>query len=201
MEMCVWFEEWAQIHGSRLPAHHLMGMSPLRGRKDYLRTDKILQVLAVVNVVIRFILVDAGLGRHFKDPSIGKANIMRYSYYLWMNQIINIIAVAILKWSICAYLLVLDFSKLYRVIVWFSIMMITALNFLAPVLTLFGCTPLQANWNRGLKGKCWAKGTLPLSYTQGISNILTDGTFVLFPTLRKGRVTDFSLQLYTWWHQ
>jgi hypothetical protein len=53
--------------------------------------------------------------------------------------------------------------------------MVTAFNFLAPVLTLFGCSPFEANWNPGYPGKkkCWAKGTLELSYTQGVSNVIT----------------------------
>ncbi|KAJ4350391.1 uncharacterized protein N0V89_009012 [Didymosphaeria variabile] len=125
-------------------------------------------------------MVDNGLGRHIKDPSITLPMLMKYSYYLWINQIINIVAVAILKWSICAYLLVLDFSKLYRAIVWFSILVITAINFLAPVFTLFGCAPLEANWNRAIVNKkCWAVGTLPLSYAQGIVNVLTDVVYVV----------------------
>jgi hypothetical protein len=122
------------------------------------------------------------------DPSV-LPGIMRYSYYLWVTQIINIIAVSFLKWSICAWLLVLNFSKLYRVIVWFSILMVTAFNFLAPVLTLFGCSPLEANWNYGYQPrKCWAKGTLELSYTQGISNILTDVVYMAAPIIYLSRV-------------
>ena len=106
--------------------------------------------------------------------------LMRYAYFLWINQTINIVAVAILKWSICAYLLVLDFSRLYRAIVWFSIVVITAINFLAPVFTLFGCAPLEANWNRAIKDKkCWAVGNLPLSYAQGIVNVVTDLVYVV----------------------
>jgi len=147
-------------------------------------------MMSVVNVTLRFILVDTALGRHIKDPSVGFANIMKYSKYLWINQIINLVAVAVLKWSICAYLLVLDFSKLYRGIVWLSIVLITAFNFLAPVLTLFGCTPIDANWNIGMraKAKCWAKGTLPMSYAQGVINILTDVMYVVAPLIYLSQV-------------
>ena len=123
------------------------------------------------------------------DPTV-LPNLTRYSYFLWISQIINIIAVAFLKWSICAWLLVLNFSKLYQVIVWLSIAMVTAFNFLAPVLTLFGCIPLEKNWNFGYQGpsKCWAKGTLPLSYTQGISNIVTDVVYMAAPLIYLSRV-------------
>jgi hypothetical protein len=68
--------------------------------------------------------------------------------------------------------------------------MVTAFNFLAPVLTLFGCSPLERNWNYGYTGKghCWAKGTLALSYTQGISNIITDVIYMAAPLIYLSRV-------------
>lgn len=118
------------------------------------------------------------------DPSV-LPNILHYAYILWIAQIVNIIAVAFLKWSICAWLLVLNFSKVYQVIVWLSIAMVTALNFLAPVLTLFGCAPLEKNWNPAYQGPhtCWAKGGLKLSYTQGVSNIITDIVYMAAPLL------------------
>ncbi|CAI6258297.1 unnamed protein product [Periconia digitata] len=188
--LCTLFLGWRCIYGFR------------NGRK-LLVCDYLLLIswgMSVANVGLRFILVDTALGRHIMDPSIGPANLKKYSYFLWINQLVNIVAVAILKFSICAYLLVADFSKLYRAIVWFSILLIMAFNFLAPVLTLFGCTPLEANWNRAIKGKCWAKGTLPLSYSQGIINILTDVMYVVAPLIYLSQVqlpkrTQWSLRV------
>lgn len=122
------------------------------------------------------------------DPSV-QPTLQRYAYYLWISQITNIIAVACLKWSVCAWLLVLDFSRIYQVIVWLSILMVTSLGFLAPVLTLFGCTPLRANWDFLYRPrKCWAVGNLPLSYTQGISNIITDVVYMAAPIIYLSRV-------------
>jgi hypothetical protein len=122
------------------------------------------------------------------DPSV-LPNLMRYSYYLWISQLLNLIAVAVLKWSICAWLLVLNFSKLYQIVVWLSILMVTALGFLAPVLTLFGCAPLRANWDYSYQPrKCWAKGNLELSYSQGISNIITDVVYMAAPLIYLSRV-------------
>jgi hypothetical protein len=142
--------------------------------------------LNISATAINQVVVDAGLGRHIMDPSI---DIIRYSYYLWIAQIVNIIGVAVLKWSICAWLLVLNFSKIYQAIVWFSIALVTAFNFLAPVLTLFGCAPLEANWNYGYQPrKCWAHGTLWLSYTQGICNILTDVIYMAAPLIYLSQV-------------
>jgi hypothetical protein len=147
--------------------------------------------LNIVATSLGQVIVDTALGRHIQDPSIGFDNIIKYSYWLWVTQVTNIIAVAFLKWSICAWLLVLNFSKIYQVIVWLSVLMVTAFSFLAPVLTLFGCAPLEANWNYGYNKpdkKCWAKGTLWLSYTQGISNVLTDVIYMAAPLIYLSQV-------------
>jgi hypothetical protein len=146
------------------------------------------QALNITATCTNHVVVDAGLGRHIMDPTV-LPHIARYSYYLWISQVVNIIAVAFLKWSICAWLLVLNFSKVYQIIVWLSILMVTALGFLAPVLTLFGCSPLEANWNYAYQPrKCWAHGTLELSYTQGVSNIITDVVYMAAPLIYLSRV-------------
>ncbi|KAI8932309.1 hypothetical protein NX059_010504 [Plenodomus lindquistii] len=161
-------------------------------RRRFMVADYLLIIATCINIAataIAQVMVDAGLGRHIMDPTVFP-RILHYAYFLWIAQILNIIAVAILKWSICAWLLVLNFSKLYQVIVWLSIAMVTAFNFLAPVLTLFGCTPLEKNWNFGYQGPyhCWAKGTLPLSYTQGVSNVITDVVYMAAPLIYLSRV-------------
>ncbi|KAF2015173.1 hypothetical protein BU24DRAFT_424060 [Aaosphaeria arxii CBS 175.79] len=167
------FLTWRVIYGFKAGRRFLVC--------DYLLI--LAQLLNINNVGLIYPNCARGLGRHLMDPSIKKPDdILKYAYLLWVSQITNIIAVAILKWSICAYLLVLNFSKSYRIIIWLSILMITVFNFLIPVLTLFGCTPLESNWNPGItKKKCWARGTLPLSYTQGVSNILTDVVYAVAP--------------------
>lgn len=152
------------------------------------RPDVLPQSLNIVDIVLVYICVDAGMGRHIADPSVGMANILRFAYYLWILQICNVIAVAFLKWSICAYLLALNFSRVYRYIVYFTILVVTALNFLAPFLTFLGCVPMESNWNRNVKGTCWAKSSLQLSYTQGISNILTDVVYMVAPIIYLSRV-------------
>ncbi|KAF1837148.1 hypothetical protein BDW02DRAFT_181833 [Decorospora gaudefroyi] len=161
-------------------------------KRSFMVCDYLLIIATCLNIAAtstNTVVVYAALGRHIMDPSVAPG-IMTYSYYLWITQILNIMAVAILKYSICAWLLVLNFSKLYQVIIWLSIAMVTAVGLLAPVLTLFGCTPLEKNWNFGFRGEfhCWARGTLPLSYTQGISNIITDLVYMAAPLIYLRRV-------------
>ncbi|EOA86674.1 uncharacterized protein SETTUDRAFT_134923 [Exserohilum turcica Et28A] len=161
-------------------------------RRRFMLSDYLLIIAAILNIAaitVAQIVVDNGLGRHIQDPTV-LPNIMTYVYYLWITQVLNIIAMAFLKWAICAWLLVLNFSRVYQAVIWLSILMVTALNFLAPVLTLFGCTPFERNWNILYKGKshCWAKSSIQLSYTQGISNILTDVVYMAAPLIYLSRI-------------
>ncbi|KAF9691253.1 hypothetical protein EKO04_010923 [Ascochyta lentis] len=163
----------------------------LKQKRPFMVSDYLLIIAAALNIIAQSmsqVQVEAGLGRHFMDPSV-VPHLMRFAYYLWIAQIINIMAVAFIKWSICAYLLVLNFSRFYQSIVWLSILMVTACNFMAPVLTLFGCIPFEANWNLTIPPeRCWAYKSLGLAYTQGISNIITDVMYMAAPIIYLSRV-------------
>ncbi|KAH6643610.1 hypothetical protein C7974DRAFT_347772 [Boeremia exigua] len=172
----------------------------LKCRRRFMVCDYLLIIAGLLNITatsLTQVVVHFGLGRHILDPSV-LPNILHFSYYLWITQIVNVIAVAFLKWSICAWLLVLNFSRVYQVIIWMSILMVTALNFLAPVLTFLGCVPLEKNWNFGFQGpfKCWAVGGLKLSYTQGVSNIVTDLVYMAAPLIY---LTNVQLSRRTQW--
>ncbi|KAF2997148.1 hypothetical protein E8E13_005225 [Curvularia kusanoi] len=133
---------------------------------------------------VRFKTTGFAQGRHIEDPSIKKPeDILGYSYYVWIGQIINLMGVAVLKWSICAYLLALKFSKVYTFVVWASIVMVAVFNCILPCMGLLSCVPFEANWNRSVKGYCWYKGPEVLTYAQGITNIITDLVYVVAPIL------------------
>jgi hypothetical protein len=101
------------------------------------------------------------------DPSIRKPyDILKYMYYLWIGQILNIIAMGILKYSICAYLLELKSSRVYLTVVWASILMVTVFNMVLPIMGCFCSTPFEANWNKAVKGECFMKGGTGLTYSQ-----------------------------------
>jgi hypothetical protein len=92
-------------------------------------------------------------------------------YYLWIGQVINLIAVAVLKYSICAYLLALKFSKVYLGVVWVSILMITGFNLIVPIMGCFGTTPFEANWNKTIPGKHHVQIGIGLTYAQVSSSV------------------------------
>ena len=106
-----------------------------------------------------------GQGRHIWDPSISKPyDILQYSYYLYIGQIINLIAMAILKLSICTYLLALPFGLTYKIVIYVSIAMVAVFNFTLPMLGLFCAKPFEANWNKSIKGTCFYKSSTGLTY-------------------------------------
>jgi len=102
------------------------------------------------------------------NPSTSKPNnILTYSYHIWIGQIINILAVALLKYSICAYLFALKFSQIYLTVIWASITMITVFNLVLSITGCFCTTPFEANWNKSIKGKCFMRsGGGSLFYAQ-----------------------------------
>lgn len=77
--------------------------------------------------------------------------------YLWFGQFFNLTAMALLKISICAFLLQLGFSKTYRVLIWVTVVVHVALNVIYPYVILLGeCELVAKHWDPTLKGRCWS---------------------------------------------
>lgn len=126
-------------------------------------SDMAAKSLNVTGTVIGFQTTHYGLGRHIADPSV---NMSSFSYSSWLGALVNTIAMALLKYSICAYLLALNFSTIYLSVVCLSTLTVTAGTFLIPLISFFSCTPFEANWNQRLPGKCFLKGDYKIVLTQ-----------------------------------
>lgn len=126
------------------------------------------QMLNITSTGLRYITTHHGHGRHSEDYSISKSHdLLQYSYYFWIGQIINLIAVTVLKLAIYAYLLALRFPRIYLGVIWANIFMVIVFNFLVPTMSLFCRDSFQANWNKDLQEKCFLRnGELGLTYTQ-----------------------------------
>lgn len=193
MENRIWVRSEAHVYDLRLPSgHRNCKYAWRRSISLQIVSANCLKCLNITATAINSKIVEAALGRHIMDPSIKKPeDMLRYSFLLWITQNINMIGVAFLKWSICAWLLVLNFSKLYKGIIWLSIAMVTVLNFLVPTIMGLRCVPMEANWNFGYTGekKCFSgPASLPLMHTQGISSVLTDVVYMAAPLIYLSRV-------------
>ncbi|KAF2006844.1 hypothetical protein P154DRAFT_480599 [Amniculicola lignicola CBS 123094] len=150
-----------------------------RNRRFYLLTDYLLVLgaaLEIVAVVYVYQTALHGQGKHVWDPSMTPANLSAYFKELWFAQLFNIYAMAAVKGSIAAYLLMLDFSKTFRIMVWISLFIHITTNFIYPSVILFGeCAPIAKHWNPMLPGYCWRDTPRVVSgYLGAGSNIATD---------------------------
>ncbi|KAJ4344818.1 uncharacterized protein N0V89_012562 [Didymosphaeria variabile] len=171
-----WSDRGSQILGSTLSICILSTgilvwriIYGIQSKRKIMVCDYLLIVAACLNVASSGIRIKStihGQGRHIMDPSISKPHdILEYSYYLYIGQVINLIAMAILKLSICTYLLALPFGLIYKIIIYLSIAMVAVFNFTLPMLGLFCAKPFEANWNKGIKGTCFYHGTQALTAT------------------------------------
>jgi hypothetical protein len=118
------------------------------------------QVLAITGAVCCYKMAEVGGGRHIYDPIFKEpGNLKEYMYYLWLGQLLNLYGMALVKLSICAYIFMLNFSKGFRALIWFSVVIHISLNFIFPTVILFGeCTPYTKHWDiAGTEpGSCWS---------------------------------------------
>ncbi|KAF4547878.1 Hypothetical protein D9617_34g040580 [Elsinoe fawcettii] len=117
-----------------------------------------------------------GQGFHSYDPSTSFDDLVKCLKLIWFAQWTNIWSMFFLKASISAYLLMLNFSPKYRVIIWCSVAMIMVCNFIFPTIALFGgCRPISYRWNKMQDGRCWPAIVDSISgYQQSVANIITD---------------------------
>ncbi|KAL5376934.1 hypothetical protein PMIN06_011264 [Paraphaeosphaeria minitans] len=159
----------------------------VQSKRKIMICDYLLIVAACLDVAssgLRVKYTIHGQGRHINDPSISKPHdILEYSYYLFVSQIVNLIAVAILKLSICTYLLALPFGLAYKIVIYLSITMVAVFNCTLPMMALLCAKPFEANWNKDVKGTCFFKNSTALTYMQGVSNIITDVVYIVAPIL------------------
>jgi hypothetical protein len=117
-----------------------------------------MQILAIVGAICAYKTAEVGGGRHVWDPIQTPANLERYLRYMWFGQLFNLYGMALVKLSICAYILKLDFTKGYRAIIWMSIVIHLGINFVFPSVILLGeCTPISKHWDTAgtQPGSCW----------------------------------------------
>ncbi|KAH7067877.1 hypothetical protein FB567DRAFT_541392 [Paraphoma chrysanthemicola] len=137
----------------------------------------------IVTIVCGFNGAGRLLRDHFWKPNA--QDMMIYQNHLtFASQLLNIYGMWIVKLSICAYLLALNFTRSYRRVIWGTIVFVTIFNFLLPATQHFGlCRPLASRWDTQITNKqCWSQMVrISIAYTQAISNIVTDLIYATAP--------------------
>ena len=151
-----------------------------------------LQVIAVAGAACCYRMAEVGGGRHIWDPMLTPRNLETYLYYLWLGQLLNLYGMALVKLSVCAYIFMLDFSRIFRIIIWASVVIHVLVNVVFPTVILFGeCTPYTRHWDvAGTKpGSCWSATPRVISgYSGAAVNILTDLLYTMAPLIYIARV-------------
>lgn len=105
-------------------------------------------------------MAEVGGGRHIWDPFLTPTNLEKYLRYLWLGQLFNLYGMALIKLSVCAYIFMLDFSRGFRIMIWFSVVIHISLNFIFPSIILLGeCRPISKHWDVSgtqAAGSCWS---------------------------------------------
>ncbi|KAK7181587.1 hypothetical protein DPSP01_011409 [Paraphaeosphaeria sporulosa] len=166
-----------------------------RNRNFFQATDHFLwtgHLLAVSAATLTYKTADVGAGKHVWDPSESPENLEKYLKWLWFSQLFNLYGMALIKLSICAYILMLDFTKAYRIIIWMSVVVHVGMNFVFPSVILFGeCRPIYKHWDvaGSQPGSCWGDKPRVISgYSGAATNILTDMIYTVAPLVYISRV-------------
>ncbi|KAF2628837.1 hypothetical protein BU25DRAFT_365834 [Macroventuria anomochaeta] len=166
-----------------------------KNRNFFQLTDHLLwtgHLLAIVGAVFAYKTAEVGGGRHVWDPIQTPANLEEYLRWLWFGQLFNLYGMALIKLSICAYILMLDFSKGYRIVIWLSVVIHVGINFVFPSIILLGeCQPISKHWDvAGTQpGSCWGDKPRVISgYSGAATNMLTDLIYTVAPLVYVSRV-------------
>ncbi|KAJ8112140.1 hypothetical protein OPT61_g5426 [Boeremia exigua] len=141
-------------------------------------------ILNDVDCVLSVLAGFAGAGRLARDPFLTVPQRAKMSRYLFTGQILNIYAMFLVKLSICAYLLALNFSKVYRRLSLGALVFVVIFNFIFPSASLWGlCRPLASRWDIRITDKvCWPITVrIAFGYMQSVSNIITDIFYATAP--------------------
>ncbi|KAF3031366.1 hypothetical protein E8E12_001204 [Didymella heteroderae] len=141
------------------------------------------QACALVGTTFGFISAWKGAGKHAWDPSLTTDDLTKYLQYLWFSQYFNLTAMVALKLSISAFMLGFNFSKIYRRLIWATVVTLVALNVVFPYIILFGeCRPIAKHWDPKLPGYCWGPTPRTISgYLGAGSNIVSDLFYTCAP--------------------
>ncbi|KAI8931672.1 hypothetical protein NX059_011319 [Plenodomus lindquistii] len=178
-------------------------VSPRMGPSDWLMI--VGTTVSNAGMIVTIICGFNGAGRLLEDPfwqpnPIDKA--INQNHLTFASQLLNVYGMWVIKLSICAYLMALNFSRGYRWVIRGTVVFVTIFNFILPATQHFGlCRPLASRWDTRIVDKqCWSQMVrISIAYTQAISNIVTDLIYATAPiaylrTVQLNRRTQWSVR-------
>ncbi|KAL1311509.1 hypothetical protein AAFC00_001632 [Neodothiora populina] len=126
-----------------------------------------------------------GLGRHIFDPAFAPADRVNALRFIWYAEVLNLLGMFLAKLSIATFLLYLDFTKKYRIVIWSTIALVVICNgAVAMTSILAACDNVALNWDMTLPGKCWPRSVnMICGFVQSCTNMVTDIIYSAVPIL------------------
>jgi hypothetical protein len=135
------------------------------------------QILNFLGCVYAILCAKGGQGRLMADPWwLVPGRTSKELHLIFISQCLNVYGMFLVKASICAYLMALDFGRNYRLLIWASAVIVVLCNFVMMLILHFAyCRPYYSRWDFTVQGKCWPEAVSEATaYVQIASNILTD---------------------------
>ncbi|KAL1604764.1 hypothetical protein SLS60_004304 [Paraconiothyrium brasiliense] len=165
-------------------------VNPWLGLSDWLMIGGvILNFLSCIPYAI--LAVKGGQGRLMADPWwTDMAHTSNELHIIFISQCLNVYAMFLVKASICAYLMALNFGPSYRILIWISVIIVVLCNFIMMLILHFAfCRPYYSRWDFSVHQECWpaavSEGT---AYAQIAANVITDLIYAAAPIVYLNRV-------------
>ncbi|KAL5385306.1 hypothetical protein DPSP01_004765 [Paraphaeosphaeria sporulosa] len=147
----------------------------------------------VCNIPFGILCVRAGAGRLVSDPFWASHRVYTTIHFEFISINLQMNAMFLVKLSVCTYLLALNFSRRFRVIMWLVTLIVVMFNLIMPLLFNFwSCQPYYFRWHPEIVPECWPEmvGMVAI-YAQIVSNICTDLVYASAPLvyLRQVKLT------------
>ncbi|CAG9988326.1 unnamed protein product [Clonostachys byssicola] len=149
-------------------------------------TDDIVFIVACFMFIMYtiFLTISASIGFGQNMWEIPDVDIPPTVLYSAIGQTFSIFGMAIAKWSLGLFLLRLVCTRMHKIAIWLPLILCFLASVLCAAFFWFGCTPIEAVWNRALpRSHCDVLPRVPMYYVYGSILVFTDFYFALFPWL------------------
>jgi hypothetical protein len=134
-------------------------------------------MLNFIGCIYAILAATQGQGRLMADPFwLIPDHTSHQLHIIFITQCLNVYSMFLVKASISAYLLALDFGRSYRILIWVSAVVVVLCNFVMMLIPHFAyCRPYYSRWDFSVQSECWpAAVSEATAYVQITSNVFPD---------------------------
>ncbi|KAJ3498636.1 hypothetical protein NLG97_g965 [Lecanicillium saksenae] len=153
-------------------------------------------LIALAAQVLMTISAKHGLGNH--EMLLGDDDIVETNFWSWMAQVVAIMALAVGRIAVIAFLLTVQAraNRNGRWVLYIIGFLQAAINVAEVVLILYQCSPIDKLWDQNVKGTCnLIVLCSQLGFLQGSIGVLADLVLAFYPTYLIGPLQHMKTSL------